>query len=126
MKKFLILVILFFLISLKSLFAQKNCGSELDVQELQKTDPKRYERLMQFNKLVEQYSITNSNERIIDTNGTIIIPVVFHLLHDGQPQPFLNPTDARVQSQITILNEDFRRLNADRVKYTSFFSKRGC
>ena len=113
------LLIAFFCVALHS-FAQKNCGSELDVESLQKTDPKRYERIMEFNKFVEQ-KMSNSNERIIDPNGTIIIPVVFHLLHDGQPQPFLNPTDTRVQSQITILNEDFRRLNANRVNTPSVF-----
>ncbi len=97
------------------LFAQKSCGSELDIEELQKSDPKRYEQIMQFNKFVEQYSSnTNSNERVIDPNGTIIIPVVFHLLYDGNAL-LLNPSDARVQTQIAILNEDFRRLNADRV-----------
>ena len=119
MKQILFSILLFYIFSV-SAFAQKNCGSELDVESLQKTDPKRYERIMEFNKFVEQ-KMSNSNERIIDPNGTIIIPVVFHLLHDGQPQPFLNPTDARVQSQITILNEDFRRLNANRVNTPSVF-----
>ncbi|PIY07671.1 MAG: hypothetical protein COZ18_16225 [Flexibacter sp. CG_4_10_14_3_um_filter_32_15] len=95
--------------------AQQNCGSELNIEELQKSDPKRYEQIMQFNKFVEQYSSnTNSNERVIDPNGTIIIPVVFHLLYDGNDPLLLNPSDARVQTQIAILNEDFRRLNADR------------
>jgi hypothetical protein len=117
MKKTLFLIIAFLICHSNYLLAQKSCGSELDVEELQKSDPKRYERIMQFNKLVEEYSSnTKSNERIIDPNGTIIIPVVFHLLYDGgQPPLFLNPTDARVQTQIDILNEDFGRTNPDKV-----------
>ncbi|PIY07669.1 MAG: hypothetical protein COZ18_16215 [Flexibacter sp. CG_4_10_14_3_um_filter_32_15] len=66
--------------------------------------------------LLKSISNTNNNERVVDPNGTIIIPVVFHLLYDGNEPPlFLNPTDARVQTQIAILNEDFRRTNLDKV-----------
>ena len=110
--------LLFSIISLiisMSVYAQEKCGSGIDMEQIQKSDPKRYERIIGFNKFVEQ-TINNSNERVIDPNGTIIIPVVFHILYDGNEPPlFLNPTDARVKSQIDVLNEDFRRLNADRV-----------
>ncbi|AFM05085.1 hypothetical protein Fleli_2730 [Bernardetia litoralis DSM 6794] len=115
MKKLLLSVVLLLVSSSNYLFAQKTCGSELDVEDLQKSDLKRYEQIMQFNKFVEQHSL-NSNERVIDPNGTIIIPVVFHLLYDGNEPPlFLNPTDARVQTQIDVLNEDFRRTNPNKV-----------
>jgi len=48
------------------------------------------------------------------TRGVVTIPVVVHILHDGTaPGVGLNLSVARIQSQIDVLNEDFRRLNAD-------------
>lgn len=38
------------------------------------------------------------------------IPVVFHVIYSNSTE---NITDAQIQSQVDILNEDFRRLNAD-------------
>lgn len=46
-----------------------------------------------------------------NTNVVITIPVVVHVIHSGQAIGTLrNISDARVQSQITVLNQDFRRL----------------
>lgn len=39
-----------------------------------------------------------------------IVPVVFHILHVGGPE---NISDAQIFDQMRILNEDFRKLNAD-------------
>ena len=39
-----------------------------------------------------------------------IIPVVFHIIHEGGSE---NISKAQIEDQIRILNEDFRRLNAD-------------
>jgi hypothetical protein len=45
----------------------------------------------------------------------IIIPVVFHVIHKGEPiGTGLNISDEVLQKQIDILNEDLRRLNSDR------------
>ncbi|MTI21532.1 T9SS type A sorting domain-containing protein [Fulvivirga sp. RKSG066] len=44
----------------------------------------------------------------------ITIPVVVHLIHDGEPiGDGKNLSLAQVESQITVLNEDFRRTNKD-------------
>jgi hypothetical protein len=40
----------------------------------------------------------------------VTIPVVFHVLYANESQ---NISDGQIQSQLDILNEDFRRLNAD-------------
>ena len=55
MQKNCLLTLMLCIYSVISL-AQQNCGSELNIEELQKSDPKRYEQIMQFNKFVEQYS----------------------------------------------------------------------
>src|SRR5205085_10705599 len=42
--------------------------------------------------------------------GLIRIPVVVHVIHNTAMQ---NISDAQIQSQMDVLNADFRRLNAD-------------
>ena len=53
------------------------------------------------------------------TAGTLIIPVVVHVLYNTAAQ---NISDAQVQSQIDVLNEDFRKLNADATKTPAVFA----
>lgn len=44
------------------------------------------------------------------------IPVVVHIIHNGAPEGFgINLPEAQIISQIEVLNEDFRRLNDDRI-----------
>ena len=50
----------------------------------------------------------NQNNKI---NGSIItIPVVVHVIYNNSSE---NISDAQIQSQIDVLNEDFRRTNSD-------------
>lgn len=52
-------------------------------------------------------------------NNVITIPVVVHVLHNGEPindassKESPNISDAQVFSQIKVLNDDFRRMNVD-------------
>jgi len=49
-----------------------------------------------------------------ESSQTIIIPVVVHIIHNGEAiGSGLNIPDAQVISQMRVLNEDFRRENAD-------------
>lgn len=41
------------------------------------------------------------------------IPIVFHIIHSGAVTPARNISQAQVNSQIVILNNDYRKLNAD-------------
>lgn len=48
------------------------------------------------------------------TTATYVIPVVVHILHNGEPVGSgTNIPVAQVTSQIKVLNEDYKRLNAD-------------
>jgi len=51
-----------------------------------------------------------NNARTGLRSGIVRIPVVVHVVHNTSVQ---NISDAQIQSQIPILNRDFRRLNAD-------------
>lgn len=55
---------------------------------------------------------TESASRDTLPNEVIVVPVVFHVLYHSSTQ---NISDQQVLSQLTVLNNDYRRLNADAV-----------
>ncbi len=64
---------------------------------------------------LQGYPNGSANERSGNPNSvqsppTYIVPVVFHIVHDYGSE---NISDAQVLDQMRILNEDFRKLNAD-------------
>jgi len=109
--KHLYFVFAFLLVTQISL-GQRTCGSELDLSAVKKNDPARYQRIMALEQYTQQYiegpkSLTNGQLHVI-------IPVVVHVLHNGEAVGNgLNINMAQIQSQIDVLNEDFRRLNTD-------------
>jgi hypothetical protein len=110
-----------------TLQAQEQCGSVFDKQSVQTNDPERYNRYLQLEQHIASYisslNKSNPNERLITPNSTIIIPVVVHVLHNGEGIGVgRNISDAQVQSQIDVLNEDFRRLNANRFNTPNAFA----
>ena len=94
---------------------QRYCGSQLDFSEMQKTDPRRYQRFMDYEDLLQNQLL---NSRSIPS-GIITIPVVVHVVYNTSAQ---NISDARINEQIQVLNEDYRRLNADKVNTPSAFA----
>ena len=88
------------------------CATTEYEEFLQEKNPKRMSNA-QFeawlNPLVAKYKVAKANSK---TAATIItIPVVVHVVHSGQAIGTApNTTDAQIQSQITVLNQDFRKL----------------
>ena len=79
----------------------------MEVLEMQiQDDPKRGETLNQIE--AHALEIETSGER--NVNGVITIPVVVHVLYNNGAE---NISDAQILSQIQVLNDDFRRFNAD-------------
>lgn len=81
---------------------QRTCGTEQPGEE--------YESWLQPH--IRQYSEQAASSR----TGSVVytIPVVFHVIHTGTAiGAGYNISDAQILSQITVLNEDFRKLNAD-------------
>ncbi|WP_338790249.1 zinc metalloprotease [Bernardetia sp. MNP-M8] len=102
-------------------FSQRTCGTELDLEQIRKNEPERFRHIMEIEKFISEH-IPNENQRIIDPNGTIIIPVVVHILHDGSTVGSkFNPAMLTVQTQINVLNQDYNRLNADRTRTPDVF-----
>jgi len=58
-------------------------------------------------------------QNLTAANGSIIIPVVVHVLYNTAAQDI---SDAQVQSQIAVLNEDYQKLNSDNTKTPGIYA----
>ena len=95
---------------------QRNCGTMGHLDFLKSQDKTIEVRMnaveAQTNSFIQQQSI-------MKTNAVVNIPVVVHVLYNTTAQ---NISDAQIKSQIDVLNEDFRKLNADKTNVPSTFS----
>lgn len=94
----LLLLQISFLLAASAVSAQRVCGSQ--------------EYLAKIGGTVLSKPVTTNNAVARDTiaNEVITIPVVFHIIYNTADQ---NLSDQQILSQLRVLNEDFRRLNAD-------------
>jgi hypothetical protein len=99
--------------SLSATLAQRNCGTMDNLARLITEHPE----LSSVMENIEEHTRLNSNNERI---GTIYnIPVVVHVVYNTTTQ---NISDAQIQSQIAVLNKDFRRLNTDAAYTPSAFT----
>lgn len=114
MKKYLLTSIA--MLSVFGLFAQSHeghekCGANIEL-ERQLQDPKNKVKYDAFQEAIQRYTADPRVNVTRAENGKRIIPVVFHILHDGGSENIgLN----KVQQQMDVLNEDYSRLNPDTV-----------
>ncbi len=101
--------------------AQRNCGtgeywqSQLDKDPALRT---RYSRIENAAKLRPQPSGKKQDAGVADL-PVITIPVVIHVLYNTQEQ---NISDAQIQSQLSVLNKDFRMQNEDAAQIPAAFA----
>ena len=78
------------------------------------TDEHRLELIKQNPQLLElekqQELLEQGSKMLADTVTIYTIPIVFHILHNYGTE---NITDAQVYDAVRIINEDYRKLNAD-------------
>jgi len=87
-------------------FAQRICGTTEYQTMLEQEDPGIINRQEEIEQFTRDFLINNpQGERALVT-----IPVVVHVVYNTTAE---NISDAQIQSQITVLNQDFRKLNAD-------------
>jgi Pregnancy-associated plasma protein-A/Secretion system C-terminal sorting domain/Fibronectin type III domain/Bacterial pre-peptidase C-terminal domain len=97
-----------------SMLAQRNCGTSEYQMMLEQQDPSIINRREEIEQFTRDYLINNpQGERALVT-----IPVVVHVVYNTAAE---NISDAQIQSQITVLNQDFRKLNADVANTPSAF-----
>ncbi|MBI1836366.1 MAG: T9SS type A sorting domain-containing protein [Flavobacteriia bacterium] len=114
MKKTVLITVSLFLLFSSKINAQRNCGTMHHHEELLQQYP---------NLQIERDAIENFTQQVIKSGEyqkTVVnIPVVVHIVYNTTSQ---NISDAQIQSQIAILNKDFRKLNSDVSSTPSTFS----
>jgi hypothetical protein len=96
---------------------QRNCATNEVLQEQMAADPTLRKRMEDIELYTEKVMRNPSAYRLV--NGVVEIPVVVHVVYNTAQQ---NISDAQVQSQITVLNEDFNNTNADKTKVPAEFT----
>ena len=135
MNKALILSVAFFLYSLFSISqvqkvptlqnplvknAQEKCATMENLEMLKAQDPGLEKRMQLIESQIQNFIQNKQVSGAYSKQATlIVIPVVFHVVYNGASQ---NISTAQVLSQLDVLNEDFRRLNADTVNTPPVFS----
>jgi hypothetical protein len=100
-------ILLFFsLIPILSI-AQRNCHTMDNHERLLQEDAHYFERLEKIEQFTN-YAI--SSGKVNQNKAVITIPVVVHVVYNTSAQ---NVSDAQIQSQLDVLNKDFRKLNTD-------------
>lgn len=103
MKKLILLA--FVAISFVSLSQDNWCGFDQKLQKDFDANP------LLENQMYDRFDRINSGQIVAqDRTDPIIIPVVVHVLHDGDEG---NISYAQIEDGIRVLNEDYNRLNAD-------------
>ena len=104
MKRLFILIIL---LSTSTMFAQERCGTTQYLQMLENSKPEIATKRAKLEKDIQKWIKENPDYQ---QKTIITIPVVVHIVYASPQQ---NITDAQVQSQIDVLNKDYRRTNID-------------
>ncbi|PKH49876.1 hypothetical protein CXF68_03800 [Tenacibaculum sp. Bg11-29] len=99
------------LIFIGATFAQeRNCHSMNNLEYRESKDPSLKQRMEQIESFTQRKIQERKNYQG-KVNGQIItIPVVVHVIYKNSQE---NISLAQIQSQIDVLNEDYRRTNAD-------------
>lgn len=93
--------------------AQDRCGTVEYTKQLRSTNQLR-ERSDDFERWLSQEQMQRALRRGNRTQATYKIPVVVHVIHNGESAGNgTNIPDAQILSQLSVLNKDYNRLNAD-------------
>ncbi|MEM7367511.1 MAG: M43 family zinc metalloprotease [Bacteroidota bacterium] len=97
-------------------FAQRTCGADAIMDNIRANDPEQAARMDAIQRRIFQEAKSIQSSSRMDE--VYLIPVVFHVVWNDSSE---NVSDAQLHSQIDVLNEDFRRLNADTINTPSAF-----
>jgi hypothetical protein len=113
MKKTITLSLLSFLFALVTFAQERNCASMESLEYRKQLDSKLESRMQAIEdytkvKVQEFEQLEGQHNKIV--GNIITIPVVVHVLYRNSTE---NISVAQIQSQLDVLNEDFRRTNPD-------------
>jgi len=108
MKKPTTLFFMCFLFSIAIFAQERNCSTMENLEYRKQQDPGLELRMAQIEAFTQTQIQQMENNRI---DGSVItLPVVVHVLYRNSTE---NISVAQIQSQLDVLNEDFRRTNPD-------------
>jgi hypothetical protein len=111
-----VVIVLMFPVVIMAQSRGHRCAA-MEYLALQKSkDPSIEMKMDSIEKFTKRYIATTSFSN--NSKTVITIPVVVHVLYSLNWQ---NISDVQIQSQIDVLNEDFRRLNSDTINTPSLF-----
>ena len=98
----------------------RTCGTNEHHEFLKQTRPNYEKDFIEYNKMIDAYM--KKEEASTQKNlPNITIPVVVHILYQNATE---NISDARAIEQVTVLNEDFQKTNADTTIIPAIFKSR--
>ena len=95
---------------------KRKCAAHEYNEDLMAKDPDFRRNQQQIEEFTTRFVAEN---RSLQNRAVITIPVVVHVVYRTAAE---NISDAMIQSQIDVLNADFRKLNADRTKVPAAFA----
>jgi len=95
-------------------FRSHRCGSAEHLEAQLQQYPDMRQTREELERLTEEYMSHPENARM--QGGAITIPVVFHVVYRTSGE---NIPDQRLLDQLQVLNDDYRKLNADAVNIPS-------
>lgn len=107
-KKLLGLTVLFSMVAGMVWAQDRNCHTMDVLQEKAEKDPNLLQRMSSIEQQTRAYINRVRQGRAV--TGVITIPVVVHVIYNNSSE---NISAAQIQSQIDVLNEDYRKLNSD-------------
>jgi len=124
MKSIFFLVTSLFLLA--SVNAQNSCNHFSERAKLYSIHPELSPNLNSSHELLEKFTTKFSQEYSNKSNENILIPIVFHVVHNNGEE---NISDAQIHESILQLNEDFAALNPElsdvHPNFTSFIADVG-
>ncbi len=112
MTKFIFLLVL--ILGSQFIYAQRNCGTTEYLNHCKAQNPVLASEMEKINERLHQLEATPQKNRQL-----ITIPVVVHVLYQNAEQDI---SDQQIFSQIDVLNEDYRKLNANASSIPAAFS----
>ncbi|MBX7243469.1 MAG: T9SS type A sorting domain-containing protein [Bacteroidia bacterium] len=100
------ILLLALLFSVSGMYAQRVCGSMEHLSNALQNDPTLADRMAKIEEHTNEFIKNNpKGQRVV-----ITIPVVVHVVYNTATQ---NVSNTQIQTQLDVLNADFRKLNAD-------------
>ena len=107
MTRFLFCTLVATMFSCSPLWAQNACVHQAQLEKMHRNHPEWMGVQRQQRAALEEYS---RSAPALCTNEDLLIPVVFHVVHDNGPE---NISDAQIHESIVQLNEDFSATNPE-------------